>query len=148
MATGLAPRLIAYALARTGCRATAEDIAQDALTALVRRWRSAGPPESPDAYTFTIAKRRTGRAIARRALMAPLRVFAGVTVVTVICAAAIAIVVLSRSRADVAPANQPSALAITGRGSLLVVESADGRRWIVGPPARASVGSYVIVVPQ
>jgi RNA polymerase sigma-70 factor (ECF subfamily) len=71
-ATSLAPRLIAYALARTGCRATAEDIAQDALTALVRRWRSAGPPESPDAYTFTIAKRRTGRAIARRALMAPL----------------------------------------------------------------------------
>jgi RNA polymerase sigma factor (sigma-70 family) len=72
VAAGLAPRLVAYALARTGCRATAEDIAQDALTALVRRWRSAGPPESPDAYVFTIAKRRTGRAIARRALMAPI----------------------------------------------------------------------------
>src|SRR5258707_1166610 len=72
VAAGLAPRLIAYAMARTGCRATAEDIAQDALTALVRRWRSAGPPESPDAYAFTIAKRRTGRAIARRALMAPI----------------------------------------------------------------------------
>ena len=49
VAAALAPRLIAYALARTGCRATAEDIAQDALTALVRRWRSGGPPESPDA---------------------------------------------------------------------------------------------------
>lgn len=72
VAAALAPRLIAYALARTGCRATAEDIAQDALTALVRRWRSAGPPESADAYAFTIAKRRMGRAIARRALMAPL----------------------------------------------------------------------------
>jgi RNA polymerase sigma-70 factor, ECF subfamily len=72
VAAGLAPRLIAYALARTACRATAEDIAQDALTALVRRWRSAGPPESPDAYAFTIARRRTGRAIARRALMAPI----------------------------------------------------------------------------
>jgi RNA polymerase sigma-70 factor (ECF subfamily) len=71
-ATALAPRLIAYALARTGCRGTAEDIAQDALTALVRRWRQAGPPESPDAFAFAIAKRRVGRAIARRALMAPL----------------------------------------------------------------------------
>jgi RNA polymerase sigma-70 factor (ECF subfamily) len=72
VATMLAPRLIAYALTRTGCRATAEDIAQDALIALVRRWRTAGPPESPDAYAFSIAKRRAGRAIARRALMAPL----------------------------------------------------------------------------
>src|SRR5439155_3697855 len=72
VAAALAPRLIAYVLARTGCRATAEDIAQDALAALVRRWRSSGPPESPDAYAFTIAKRRTGRAIARRALWAPL----------------------------------------------------------------------------
>src|SRR5882672_10371881 len=72
VSAGLAPRLIAYALARTGCRATAEDIAQDALTALVRRWRSDGPPHSPDAYVFAIARRRTGRAIARRALMAPL----------------------------------------------------------------------------
>jgi DNA-directed RNA polymerase specialized sigma24 family protein len=35
-AAALASRLLAYALARTGCRATAEDIAQDALTALVR----------------------------------------------------------------------------------------------------------------
>jgi RNA polymerase sigma factor (sigma-70 family) len=71
-ATALAPRLIAYALARTGCLGTAEDIAQDALIALVRRWRQAGPPESPDAFVFAIAKRRVGRAIARRALMAPL----------------------------------------------------------------------------
>jgi RNA polymerase sigma-70 factor (ECF subfamily) len=71
-ATALAPRLIAYALARTGCPGTAEDIAQDALTALVRRWRHAGPPESPDAFVFAIAKRRAGRAVARRALMTPL----------------------------------------------------------------------------
>ena len=71
-AAALAPRLLAYALARTGCRATAEDIAQDALTALVRRWRGSGPPSSPDAYVFAIAKRRAGRAVARRALTAPL----------------------------------------------------------------------------
>jgi len=72
VAESLAPRLIAYALARTGCRGTAEDIAQEALTALVVRWRRDGPPESPDAYVFAIAKRRAGRAVARRALMAPL----------------------------------------------------------------------------
>jgi hypothetical protein len=97
----------------------------------------------------TSTRRVVARALAGAAAAPRRRVFAGVTVVvTVICAAAIASVVLSRSRAGVAPANQPSALAITGRGSLLVVESAEGRRWIVGPPARASAGSYVIVVPQ
>src|SRR2546425_436289 len=68
----LAPRLLAYALARTGCHHTAEDVAQDALIALVRRWRHAGPPDSPDAYVFAIAKRRAGRAVFQRALMAPL----------------------------------------------------------------------------
>jgi len=76
-AAALAPRLLAYALGRTGCRATAEDVAQDALTALVRRWRSVGPPESPEAYVFAIAKRRAGRAIARRALLAPLEAIRG-----------------------------------------------------------------------
>jgi ferric-dicitrate binding protein FerR (iron transport regulator) len=40
----------------------------------------------------------------------------------------------------------PPALAITGEGSMVVVESEDGRRWIVGPPAtRNTRGSYVIV---
>jgi RNA polymerase sigma factor (sigma-70 family) len=78
VARTLAPRLIAYALARTGCRGTAEDIAQDALMALVRRWRQSGPPESPDAYAFAIAKRRAGRAVLRRALTAPLDALRGV----------------------------------------------------------------------
>ena len=68
----LAPRLIAYALARTGSRPTAEDIAQEALTALVRRWRQGGPPDSPDAYAFAIARRRAFRAVAGRALLSPL----------------------------------------------------------------------------
>jgi len=74
----LAPRLIAYALARTGCARTAEDIAQDALTALVRRWRQLGPPESADAYVFAIAKRRAGKAIVRRALLTPIDALRGV----------------------------------------------------------------------
>jgi len=77
VAAALAPRLVAYGLGRTGCPSTAEDIAQDALTALVRRWRTMGPPESPEAYVFAIAKRRAGRAITRRALMAPLDVLRG-----------------------------------------------------------------------
>ena len=71
--TALAPRLIGYVFARTGCHGIAEDIAQDALTALVRRWRQQlGPPESPDAFAFAIGRRRAGRALARRALMAPI----------------------------------------------------------------------------
>jgi RNA polymerase sigma-70 factor (ECF subfamily) len=68
----LAPRLVAYATGRTGCRSTAEDVAQDALTALVVRWTRYGPPESPEAFTFAIARRRAGRAELRRALMRPL----------------------------------------------------------------------------
>jgi RNA polymerase sigma-70 factor (ECF subfamily) len=74
----LAPRLVAYVLGRTSCRGTAEDIAQEALTALVRRWKQTGPPESPDGYAFAIARRRAGRAVARRALLAPLDALRGV----------------------------------------------------------------------
>ena len=60
----LAPRLVAYATGRTGCRSTGEDVAQDALTALVGRWRRHGPPDSPEAFAFAIARRRAGRASA------------------------------------------------------------------------------------
>jgi RNA polymerase sigma-70 factor (ECF subfamily) len=73
----LAPRLLAYALARTGCRASAEDIAQDALTALVRRWQRVGPPDSPQAFVFAIASRRATRLNARRFLLAPLELLNG-----------------------------------------------------------------------
>jgi RNA polymerase sigma-70 factor (ECF subfamily) len=78
-ASVLAPRLMAYALARTGCRGTAEDVAQEALTALVRRWRQSGPPDSPDAFVFAIARRRSSRAIMRRALTAPLDALRGLS---------------------------------------------------------------------
>jgi RNA polymerase sigma-70 factor, ECF subfamily len=70
----LAPRLVAYALARTGSRADAEDVAQDALAALVRRWRLAGPPDSPEAFVFAIASRRARRSVWRRALTRPVDV--------------------------------------------------------------------------
>lgn len=68
----LAPGLLAYAFARTGCRSTAEDVAQDALVALVQCWHRGGPPDSPEAFVFAIAKRRAAGATARRALLAPL----------------------------------------------------------------------------
>lgn len=68
----LAPRLVAYGVARTGSLATAEDIAQEALLALVRRWRGPGTPMSPSAFAFAVAKRRAGRILARRALMVPI----------------------------------------------------------------------------
>ena len=42
-----------------------------------------------------------------------------------------------------------SLLAITGERSMLVVESDDGHRWVVGPGLeRSTGGSYVIVVPK
>jgi hypothetical protein len=54
------------------------------------------------------------------------------------------------------PAPTPSAstpgsapLAVTGRGSMVVVEHADGRRWIVGPPPEPRAGgNYVIVLER
>lgn len=73
----LAPRLVAYGLARTGSLANAEDIAQDALLALVRHWRGRGTPTSPSAFAFAIAKRRAGRILARRALMVPVEFVRG-----------------------------------------------------------------------
>ena len=68
----LAPRLVAYATGRTGCRSTGQDVAQDALIALVARWKRHGPPASPEAFAFAIARRRAGRATLRRALTRPL----------------------------------------------------------------------------
>ncbi len=64
----LAPRLVAYSTGRTGCRSTGADVAQEALTALVVHWKRHGPPESPEAFAFAIARRRAGRAVLRRAL--------------------------------------------------------------------------------
>lgn len=70
----VAPRLLAYAFGRTGSRSAAEDVVQDALAALVRRWRTAGPPDSVDAFVFAIAKRRATRANVKLALWLPLDV--------------------------------------------------------------------------
>ena len=68
----LAPRLLRYCLGRTGDPALAEDAAQEALAALVKRWRGHGPPDCPEAFAFAIARRRAGRLALQRRLAAPL----------------------------------------------------------------------------
>ena len=68
----LAPRVLRYATARLGDRGLAEEVSQECLTALVRRFRNGGPPESPEAFVFAIARRRVGRALWRRRFWVPL----------------------------------------------------------------------------
>lgn len=69
----LAPQLLRYALGQTGDAALAEEVAQDALTALVQRWRRHGPPDCPAAFAFAIAKRRAFRAGFQRRLLQPIQ---------------------------------------------------------------------------
>lgn len=68
----LAPRLLRYCLGRAGSRPLAEESAQEALTALVFRWRRHGPPDSPEAFAFTVARRRLQRMLVRQRLLEPL----------------------------------------------------------------------------
>jgi RNA polymerase sigma factor (sigma-70 family) len=68
----LAPRLLRYCRGRLGNPDLAEDVAQSALVALVARWRTAGPPDSPAAFVFSIARRRAWRASLRARLSQPL----------------------------------------------------------------------------
>jgi RNA polymerase sigma factor (sigma-70 family) len=68
----LAPKLLGYCHLETGDRSLAEEIAQETLTALVQRWRRYGPPDSPAAFVFAIARRRSARAMVRRKLWRPI----------------------------------------------------------------------------
>ena len=68
----LAPRLLRYCTARTRDAAAADEIAQDSLTALIRRWQRQGPPASPGAFVFAIARRRAWRVVFARRLRTPL----------------------------------------------------------------------------
>lgn len=70
----LAPQLLRYALGQTGDPSLAEEVAQDALAALVQRWRRHGPPDCPAAFAFAVARRRAGRASFQRRLLFPLSV--------------------------------------------------------------------------
>jgi RNA polymerase sigma factor (sigma-70 family) len=69
----LAPQLLRYGLGRTGDSGLAEEVAQDALAALVERWRRLGAPDCPAAFAFAVARRRAGRALLRRRLLEPLQ---------------------------------------------------------------------------
>lgn len=73
----LAPRLLRYCRGRVLDASLAEEAAQDALAALVRRWRRSGPPESPEAFVFAIARRRAGRLLWKRRLLDPLEALRG-----------------------------------------------------------------------
>ncbi len=68
----LAPQLLRYSLGRTGDVGLAEEVAQDALAALVQRWRRHGPPDCPAAFAFAVARRRAGRLNFQRRLLEPL----------------------------------------------------------------------------
>jgi RNA polymerase sigma-70 factor, ECF subfamily len=68
----LAPKLLGYCFLETGDRSLAEEIAQETLTALVQRWRRVGPPDSPAAFVFAIARRRSARTVVRQRLLQPL----------------------------------------------------------------------------
>jgi RNA polymerase sigma-70 factor (ECF subfamily) len=68
----LAPRVLSYAIARSGDPGVGEDVAQESLAALVRHWRQAGPPRSAEAFVFSIARRRAVRAAVRRKLWVPI----------------------------------------------------------------------------
>jgi len=68
----LAPQLFRYSLGRTRDAGLAEEVAQDALAALVQRWRRHGPPECPAAFAFAVARRRAGRLNFQRRLLKPL----------------------------------------------------------------------------
>jgi RNA polymerase sigma-70 factor (ECF subfamily) len=72
LVTDLAPQLLRYCMGRTGKPDVAEEIAQEALSALVQRWRRAGPPDNPAAFVFTIARRRSARMMVRQRLLVPL----------------------------------------------------------------------------
>lgn len=73
----LAPRVLRYCVGYTGDRSLGEDVAQEALTALVRAWRISGPPHNPDAFVFVVAKRRARYAVLRRRLLLPIHVLLG-----------------------------------------------------------------------
>jgi RNA polymerase sigma-70 factor (ECF subfamily) len=68
----LTPRLLRYCTARTGSPSLGEDVAHDALVALIQRWRSYGPPDSVEAFVFAIARRRATRAALRQRLLVPI----------------------------------------------------------------------------
>jgi RNA polymerase sigma-70 factor (ECF subfamily) len=71
------PRLVATAYALTGSWATAEDLAQDAMTAAYRRWSQVGLYERPDAWLRRLVSNRAVSVFRRRSSEARLRLRLG-----------------------------------------------------------------------
>lgn len=65
----IAPAVLRFATGVAGDREVGADAAQEALAALVARWRRHGPPESPEGFALAVARRRARRAQWRRALI-------------------------------------------------------------------------------
>jgi RNA polymerase sigma-70 factor (ECF subfamily) len=68
----VAPGLLRYCTGTSGDPAAGEELAQEALTALVSHWRRHGPPESSRAFVFVVARRLVRRWRWRRRLLVPL----------------------------------------------------------------------------
>jgi hypothetical protein len=108
-----------------------------------RRVRAALAPDE------TAIHRVLARALQGSGVRTPVTRARGVARVTaLVCAAVLVAATVWRWRQGSAPeAPPPPAFTITGSGSVVVVDSPDGRRWVVGSaPARRTGGNYVIVL--
>jgi RNA polymerase sigma factor (sigma-70 family) len=68
----LAPDLLRFCTGLTRNPVEGEEIAQEALASLVRYWRAHGPPESPSAFAYTVARRQAFRLHRRLRRLLPL----------------------------------------------------------------------------
>ncbi len=57
----LAPGLVRFCIGILGHADEGEDLAQESLAALVRFWKTNGPPDSPAAFVYLVARRQAGR---------------------------------------------------------------------------------------
>ncbi len=57
----LAPELLRFCTGLTRNPVEGEELAQEALASLVRYWRTQGPPQSPAAFAYTVARRQAHR---------------------------------------------------------------------------------------
>ena len=57
----LAPELLRFCTGLTRNLVEGEELAQEALASLVRYWRTQGPPQSPAAFAYTVARRQAHR---------------------------------------------------------------------------------------
>jgi len=59
--TSLAPGLLRFCTGLVRSVPEGEDLAQEALASLVRYWRRSGPPDSPAAFVYAVARRQAFR---------------------------------------------------------------------------------------